>query len=808
MLFLSTFLLITFIVDHSFARVSPPMSSIDGTDSNILIQLDDIFEKGCGCRRVNSTTPTLIPAYPWEIVDGKVKKFKFIIINYRPDLFDSDKVEAIAKTLEKYVSKYVFPSWRMAVEISFYTPPSLASLTSGIPAYANPNEDAGTYIPIYLTDEFSSNVPKNFSIAVHGCASTSVMNGLNPFSYLSDALTNSFTVNPLPLGTPFIVIPAGSADTGNGINSAVAANTANPSLGPIDYYQCFSLALSHEVIEVLINPTGVHYTGSGIPIGEGSTQYFYLREAVDPFSQGKDNIFKFRGWSMTNFAFPAYFFPFNDSGIYDFLGNGSAPFTPYKGNQFFLFQRALGSPTNTTDLECGFYVSSPKKPKKIKTISNGSIYTYSGWGLKSSLLVGKHEFSTVGIHPKCQQSWNQMEASMISCELVSTKGSKRTHRSSKYQPGTKPQLLPFQYLDKSGFVATRFRVINYIPDILPPESVDNSIVAMNLEFKNRFLPHWNVKPIIVANDTVYTDADLPIFDGTFIPIFFLKTEQFNPDGAGQPSLSQRGGAANLNNNPNPLAGPLISDYLVNPPNLPLGNPYVLSGQVNFPSSNTLEKNMQFFTLICTHECEELIVDPTYADYIATSNPPVDGAILFTHREVCDPVENLVTNFPYKGNNYNMSAFVLPSFFSASLRANNYDNTSVVVRPLVPSYTRNEIVFQEQNNPLQVANIFINSQSYVDSFFAYYAGLTPPEQALYTSVLPYVTVNNLFIENTGNIFDRQTFFPNNIPKYPTRNFLPIIPYNISPIGAPTQLSPLDSIYTDLLDNHFIVQNGTP
>ena len=49
-----------------------------------------------------------------------------------------------------------------------------------------------------------------------------------------------------------------------------------------------------------------------------------------------------------------------------------------------------------------------------------------------------------------------------------------------------------------------------------------------------------------------------------------------------------------------------------------------------------------FTSIITHEMQELSRDPTYAEYITTSNPPSDNCILISQYEASDPVESFNT----------------------------------------------------------------------------------------------------------------------------------------------------------------------
>ena len=312
-------------------------------------------------------------------------------MNFYTDLFDQCKVEKISSAVEKFVSKFIFPSWRYKIEIRFFVPQSQESLiaqgaiVAGSTGYINPIEQSGTYIPIYLINEFSDNINNNFATAVHGAVSGSVINGPSALYYISgDDTLGSF--GPLPYGTPFIVIPSGSTGpdgTGNGITAAVASNIIT-GLGPIDYYQVLSQTICHHVLEVLINPTGARYVSAGNPQGldapPGPTeQIFYFREPVDPFSQGKDNLIDFRGWTMTNCALPAYFFPFNNSGVYDILGNSQGPFLPYKGTQFVIYQEQVDGVIS--ELQVGNYISSPNDPFNIQFVSNGSIYDYSGWGL-------------------------------------------------------------------------------------------------------------------------------------------------------------------------------------------------------------------------------------------------------------------------------------------------------------------------------------------------------------------------------------------------------------------------------------------
>lgn len=563
------------------------------------------------CKKENEIK--LVPSYPWEIIKENVKCLKFIVVNLYPESFDHVQVQSIAETIEKYIKKYLFPSWRVSIDISVYTSPSLTQIQADFAGgNVGPADTVGTYIPIYLVNEFASTVAHNFAVAVHGIVSGSVMNGPDARTYLGSSIPTAF----LPYGTPFVVIPAGSTTTGNGINSAVAHNISNPSLGPISFYQCLSVAMSHEIIEVLLNPTGALYIGGGNTF-EAGEQFFYLREAVDPVSQGIDNIFNYKSWDMCNFCLPSYFFPFNISGKYDFLGKTTAPFKPYKGTQTFLYQKAVND-VNVTDLEIRAYVSAPATPNTITTVNNGSIYTYTGWGLKfddnetpevnpevdnpenengednerginkksdrfsigNKAVSSSTTYSVInsGVQARRQQNGSQLDAAVCSCEVVCEEVLSADRCSQNYECSkTEPELLPFQFIDDDGVLTIRFVLINYVPQYLLPAEVDKAIPALEKYMEENYLPHWNCKAKILRQ---YVSPDVPAFDGTFIPFFYINNSMVDPAGSGYP-LYNGGGAWNLNNVPNSIAGPMIQDHLLNSPILPLGNPYLLVPEGNW-----------------------------------------------------------------------------------------------------------------------------------------------------------------------------------------------------------------------------------
>jgi hypothetical protein len=157
------------------------------------------------------------------------------------------------------------------------------------------------------------------------------------------------------------------------------------------------------------------------------------------------------------------------------------------------------------------------------------------------------------------------------------------HYSNIYRSvkSNKPQLYPFQFLDCDGVVTTRFAYVNYVPTIISPQLLDSISPVVNKYIRETYLPYWNTKSVITNYTVLPGDVGLPVFDGTFIPIFFLNANQFVPG-----SASSKGGATNVNNVPNFLAGPEISFYLqatpdFSLPNLPISNPYVMVPVGNF-----------------------------------------------------------------------------------------------------------------------------------------------------------------------------------------------------------------------------------
>lgn len=861
-----------------------------------------------------SPSVKLKPAYPWEVIKNNTKTFRFIVMNFYTDLFDPKTVKEVAKNIQDYVETFVYPSWRYKITVEFFIPPSQARLeeqglgqNSGV--FINAIPQPGTFIPIVLTNNFSDNIPNDFAAAVHGNVSGSETTGYNASLYLDG---DFYTLTgPFPFGTPFIVIPAGTAESGNGINGVIAANEASGE-GPTDFYQALSLVMSQEVISLLIDPTAAQYIASGNPLGSPSggplpkgtsgittNQSFYLKDATAPFLYGDDNIVDFNGWPVGNFALPAYFMPYDASGCYDLLGRTCAPLTPYKGNQFVIYQNFFVTnypKGKITDLLVGNYVSSLARPKRIHLIEGGSIYKYEGWDQQVltevpntkgtfSLASGEKKSATIVKHiptvTKSQIANGRNRNSKQFEEGIAE--AKESKRCSTCQKSTQPHLLPFQFIDDKGRLTARFAIINYIPEVLPPEEVEKSLPVLEKYINEQYLPYYNSRAEVKNYTVLPGDIGLPEFDGTFIPFFMLSVDQMDP--------SKRfigGGAANQNNVPDVIVGPLISEWIratpdFSVPNLPLANPYLIfpvfnfTGQVTvttdqpglgpftaiptgssllipttFPivalgeNSNPLDAcsplendltgkiginlrtncdslvypnvmadagaiafltvfdggatafsapgaeiwgatigpdgnalidalaqnqdititisaptpsilDIQTFTNIAAHEVAELLSDSNYATYVLTFKPFVDEAVLFSQYEASDPVEGLSVIATKNKRTRSMDCFPLPSYFVAYLRNNNYDNTGVVWRALIPeSRQQTQVHFKSRKpKPIHMAQVLGATEN----------GFDP---------------DNLFLEDNGSIFAPSTFYP------------PFKPSVISPIFE----TPLNTIYERL------------
>lgn len=605
------------------------VSTSKGVPAMVCQAEDSTFEVN---RSRKSSVAKLVSSFPWEVVEDNVKHFKFIIMNYFTSSFSSRKVEEVAEAVESFINEYFYPSWRTKAKVKVFTPPDITTLENdGIfspnnGCWINPKAEMGSFIPIYLVDEFDPSVGNNFSTAVHGNTSGTPVSGYNALLYLNgdDPLAQ---YGILPFGTPFIVIPAGSTNSGNGINAEIASNQMTGD-GPTDFYQVFSKTLCHEMIEVIVNPTGAQYTEYGNPIGFGlpataeTNIQLLLKEAVDPFSQGKDNLYSYKGWTMTNFAYPTYFYSdmnvlSKGKAVYDFLGHGIGPWIPYKGHQFVIIQTSQNGVNS--DVLVGNYVSPVNMPNLNQLQLQGSIYDYNSWGLTSRTdftpaIAQKlnNEERTRGHMKGAIRPFNDFKSKINAIpallpgrnhngtnfsKKLSVKPSNRKqvahHHSSSsssshshhHRDKHDPQLPPFQYINSDGMIAQRFTFIIYSPYVTT-EMIETLIPIFNVYFREHFTPQWKVVPDL--NKKVYvinTPQDLPNFDGTFVPIFFFRDDQYDLNKIG---FNNVGAGANDNvNNIEQLCGfgGLISENIINAPNLPLGLPYIMMPDGQFTAIN-------------------------------------------------------------------------------------------------------------------------------------------------------------------------------------------------------------------------------
>jgi hypothetical protein len=130
---------------------------------------------------------------------------------------------------------------------------------------------------------------------------------------------------------------------------------------------------------------------------------------------------------------------------------------------------------------------------------------------------------------------------------------------------------------------------------------------------------------------------------------------------------------------------------------------------------------------------ELTMDPTYAYYFATSNPPEDLAILFSQFEVADPEFGDNQSQTGVAGTYPMNPCVTPAYYDAYLQNALYDLTGFGYRALVPPMGDQQIVWQQQGQPMQVAEVDNNLDG----------------------------TGSLTLFNYGNIYDLNTYLYNNV-----------------------------------------------
>lgn len=660
----------------------------------------------------------LTSSLPWETVKNNVKTWKFLLINYDPVTYNTVKLDEIARTVEDYIATYFFPTYRVKVQIDMITPPTNEQfIANGLSPNSVRSLDVSAVpdaIPVYLVNEFSPDIPNGFGIAFHGQVNDSVMNGIHPWFYLNPSTSQTQVFNALCPGMPFIIIPRGSVGTDgtdNGIAAEVAHNLA-AGYGPTEFYDALAYTLAFEIIEVLDNPAGLIYILSGntlqeLGAGSNPKETAYLKSLCAPFSSGGDNIRTFKGHAMPNFALPSYFHPYVDQlsqgkAVYDSMGNGVAPLTPYKGTQFVMYQDAHfsnGVLSDLSDLQAGVYVSPVDAPFSPVFASFGSIYTWEGWGFElaqnnlnaqeisvpvdneldavmrkgrknvlrqadlsgSTKKAGKVALKATahGIFPGRKHTGTTLAAVAKSkhAKKLATSHQQKNHCRKQFNP-KKPQLLPFQYINAEGFLTQRYAFINYSKNV---DTATLIAATQNVVDASRrlFLPHWNM----LVEATIYNVSSattreealamLPTFDGTFIPVLLTVPSQFRTDTTAVFLLG--GGAFDVNNVPDSLAGPTVDFYLKDNgifpvPDLLLGSPLVVISDLNIHGTSlvtTSEPGVGPFTMgVASFEPSNVtfpIVAPAvlspFGDLTLCATPPNNApfqgkVVVFTNDPPC------------------------------------------------------------------------------------------------------------------------------------------------------------------------------
>jgi len=562
---------------------------------------------------VINTPPALVcpgvdmeASYPWEFVDeNNFKTWRFVIKNFNGTVFSPTQVSEIAAKIEKYINDVVFLSWRIKVKIEAPVLPTISTLTANYASqrYGNymqsslPLQDK--YIPIFLIDEFkSSHVANNFATAIHGMTGETLDTNKSCTFWMST--TYNWVPGFAPMGFPFVVVPSGSLATGNGITARVAANIANGD-GPTTFPQVLSHTLAHHIIDILVNPTCTNYVLTGDSLGAYVPSYDltyksvinFKKDPVAPFSKGLDNIVSFEGYSMPNFAYPAYFFPHNDSGIYDYLGKSNAPFAPWKGNQMLMYQVNTGGDTSGTEVlsancHANLFRDETDAANHLRISVDGSIYDSKSWGWSSYTMAG----------------------GVVASPVVTTK-QMYLHVTPPAFDNSLPQLNKTYYIDPVDNILTlRFGIVNFCPLKFDPVYINSLMPLWESELRRIYSNHWNIKVHFIANYTVNHYEEQPEYDGTWIPYFIVDTPQFNFDSLG--AFAAYSGAFNTCMTYNNFSGPLINEYMwdwldasgavvIARPNLPLGCPYIMQPTASYGGKTTVTTSvggfsMQFFTI--------------------------------------------------------------------------------------------------------------------------------------------------------------------------------------------------------------------
>lgn len=210
------------------------------------------------------------------------------------------------------------------------------------------------YVPLIIDDL----VPADC-----GCISFHALNtnDLNGFP-IGDAVNNP---PPIPVGTPYIVIPMGDATTDYGV---VPTSLAGYPYLPQSFDGLFSQTTSHEVLETLHNYSTNLYTFDFVGTTSVDNINAFSNEVCDPFQFSPG--YRLCDLNVANFALPSFWVNDEATGPFDFLNTTSAPFTPYAGIlDLIQFGSCGGESFTVVSLP-----SSEGDPSMLELVDNGPIF--------------------------------------------------------------------------------------------------------------------------------------------------------------------------------------------------------------------------------------------------------------------------------------------------------------------------------------------------------------------------------------------------------------------------------------------------
>lgn len=209
-----------------------------------------------------------------------------------------------------------------------------------------------------------------------------------------------------------------------------------------------------------------------------------------------------------------------------------------------------------------------------------------------------------------------------------------------------------------------------------------TLKAINTQVKHDFAPYYGIRiKFFLADDPKKIDWE------THVPLIIT---DYLKDSCNCLALHDIQDSANENGTP-------ISDYILNPPKLPNGTPYVIvpmgnssTGYGVYWASKRFAGNPAFppgfnnvFSKAVSHEVLNLLynysVNKFFANLIGVQGQAPEQVNMYIS-EVCDPV---MFSPGYTINNLYVSNFVLPSFWVPDLLVGPFDFLDTVPAPFTP-----------------------------------------------------------------------------------------------------------------------------